>query len=129
MNNVVNLNQLNQLMSDTYIDTIIEFLAAIAIAFIVSTIVPWQGRKDKSYITRRIAFIIIGIVAVLGFWLYNDQMVASHIRGAGFVNMFKDCNLKCIGITTGGYLLISGILMCVFRNSKFASIIFKIKGK
>ena len=74
-----------------------------------------------------IAFIIIGIVAVLGFWLYNDQVVASHIRGAGFVNMFKDCNLKCIGITTGGYLLVSLILMFCFRHSKFGSILGRIK--
>ena len=43
--------------------------------------------------------------------------------------MFKACNLKCIGITSVVYLLISGILMCVFRKTKFASIIFKIKGK
>ena len=127
MNNVVNLNQLNQLMSDTYIYAVIVFLVAIAIAFIVSALVPWQGGKDKSYITRRIGFIIIGIVAVLGFWLYNDQVVASHIRGAGFVNMFKDCNLKCIGITTGGYLVVSLILMFCFLHSKFGSILGRIK--
>ena len=127
MYNIVNQGQPNQLMSGTYIYAVIVFLVAIAIAFIVSALVPWQGGKDKSYITRRIAFIIIGIVAVLGFWLYNDQVVASHIRGAGFVNMFKDCNLKCILITTVGYLVVSLFLMFRFRHSKFGSILGRIK--
>ena len=127
MNNIVNINQLNQLMSSTYIYAIIVFLVAIAIAYIVCSLVPWQGGKDRSYITRRIVFIIIGILAILGFWIYNDQIVASHIRSAGFVNMFKTCNLKCLGITTGGYLVVSLIIMFCFRHSKFGSILGRIK--
>lgn len=127
MNNIVNLNQLNQLMSDTYVYAVIVFLAAVATAFIVSALVPWQGGKDKSYITRRIAFILIGIAAVLGFWLYNDMVVTSSIRNAGFVNMFKECNLKCICITAIGYLATSLILMLCFRHSKFGSILGRAK--
>ena len=127
MNNILNLNQLNQLMSDTYIYSVIVFLVALAIAFIVSSLVPWQNGKDKSYITRRIAYIIIGIVFILGFWMYNDQVVTQNIRNAGFINMFKECNLKCIGITTVGYFIGGVILMFVFRHSKFGSILGRIK--
>lgn len=128
-NQVINLAQLNQLVSDTYVYAVIVVLVAVLISILGTSLVPWQGGKDKSYVTRRIIFVIVGIFAILGFWLYNDQVVADTIKNQGFLQMFKSCNLKCLGITSVGYLLISGILMCVFRNSKFASIIFKIKGK
>lgn len=126
---VVNIIQLNQLMNSTMIYAAVVGVIAFVVAMIVANMFPWEGGNDRSYIKRRIAFIIIGVCAVLGFWIYNDLVVADSIRNAGFQNMFKACNLKCIGITSVVYLLISGILMCVFRKTKFASIIFKIKGK
>lgn len=129
MQNVVTKIQLDQLMNDTMIYAVIVFLAALAVSFVICTLIPWQGGHDRSYIRRRWVFVIVGILFVLGFWLYNDQVVATTIKSAGFQNMFKACNMKCLIITSIGYLLFGGILMCVCRNSKFASIIFKIKGK
>lgn len=126
---IVNINQLNQLMNSTMIYAVIVGLVAFVVALIVAYMFPWEGGNDRSYIKRRIAFVVIGVCAVLGFWIYNDQVVADSIKNQGFLQMFKSCNLKCLVITSVIYLLISGILMCVFRNSKFASIIFKIKGK
>ena len=126
---IVNIIQLNQLMNSTMIYAVVIGVVAFIVAIIVSNMFPWEGGNDRSYIKRRIAFVVIGVCAVLGFWIYNDLVVADTIRNAGFQNMFKACNLKCLVITSVVYLLISGILMCVFRNSKFASIIFKIKGK
>ena len=126
---IVNIIQLNQLMNSTMIYAVVVGVVAFIVAIIVSNMFPWEGGNDRSYIKRRIAFVVIGVCAVLGFWIYNDLVVADTIRNAGFQNMFKACNLKCIGITSVVYLLISGILMCVFRKTKFASIIFKIKGK
>ncbi len=124
-----NINQLNQLMNSTMVYAVIVGLVAFVVALIVANMFPWEGGNDRSYIKRRIAFVVIGVCAVLGFWIYNDQVVADSIKNQGFLQMFKSCNLKCLVITSVIYLLISGILMCVFRNSKFASIIFKIKGK
>lgn len=124
-----NINQLNQLMNSTMVYAVVVGLVAFVVALIVANMFPWEGGNDRSYIKRRIAFVVIGVCAVLGFWIYNDQVVADSIKNQGFLQMFKSCNLKCLVITSVIYLLISGILMCVFRNSKFASIIFKIKGK
>ena len=124
-----NINQLNQLMNSTMVYAVIVGLVAFVVALIVANMFPWEGGNDRSYIKRIIAFVVIGVCAVLGFWIYNDQVVADSIKNQGFLQMFKSCNLKCLVITSVIYLLISGILMCVFRNSKFASIIFKIKGK
>ena len=126
---IVNIIQLKQLMNSTMIYAVVVGVVAFIVAIIVSNMFPWEGGNDRSYIKRRIAFVVIGVCAVLGFWIYNDLVVSDTIRNAGFQNMFKACNLKCLVITSVVYLLISGILMCVFRKTKFASIIFKIKGK
>ena len=123
MTPVTTLPQLNQLMNSTMIYAVAVGLIAVLLAIILANIFPWEGGNDRSYIKRRIAFIAIGIVAVLSFWMYNDLVVVDHIRNAGFQNMFKACNLKCIGINLGVYLVVSIVLMFAFRNSKFGSIL------
>ncbi|MGP1492445.1 MAG: hypothetical protein ACTTJJ_03450 [Prevotella fusca] len=128
MTPVTNISQLNQLMNSTMIYAVIVGLVAVLVALLLSNMFPWEGGNDRSYIKRRIAFVVIAIIAVLGFWLYNDLVVMSHIRNVGFLNMFKACNLKCIGINLGVYLLVSFLLMLfVFRHSKFGSILGKEK--
>lgn len=127
MTPVTTLPQLNQLMNSTMIYAVVVGCIAVILAIIVANIFPWEGGNDRSYIKRRIAFIVIGIIAILGFWLYNDLVVVDNIRNAGFQNMFKACNLKCIFINLGVYLIASIILMLVFRHSKFGSILGKEK--
>lgn len=127
MTPVTTLPQLNQLMNSTMIYAVVVGLIAVILAILLANIFPWEGGNDRSYIKRRIAFIVIGIVAVIGFWMYNDLVVVDHIRNAGFQNMFKACNLKCIGINLGVYLVVSIVLMLVFRHSKFGSILGKEK--
>jgi len=102
-------------------------LVAVLLALLLANMFPWEGRNDRSYIKRRIAFVVIGIIAVLGFWMYNDLAVMGHIKNVGFQNMFKSCNLKCMGINVGVYLLASILLMFKFRHSKFGSILGKEK--
>jgi len=123
MYKVSTISALNELMNETMVYAVIVFVVAVALAWLVSRLIPWEGGKDRSYVKRRIAFIIIGIVAVLGFWLYNDQVVMNSISKPGFQAMFSQCNLKCLGITAGGYLVLSLIIMFCFRYSKFGSIL------
>ncbi|MGP1416996.1 MAG: hypothetical protein ACTTKM_07210 [Prevotella fusca] len=127
MTPVTNISQLNQLMNSTMIYAVIVGLVAVLVALLLSNMFPWEGGNDRSYIKRRIAFVVIAIIAVLGFWLYNDLVVMSHIRNIGFQNMLRTCNLKCIGINLGVYLVTSITLMFVFRHSKFGSILGKEK--
>ena len=126
MHNITNLNQLNQLMNSTMIYAVIVGLVAVLVALLVANMIPWQS-DGKSYVKRRIAFVVIGLIAVLGFWLYNDLGVMGHIKSAGFQNMFKACNFKCIFINLGVYLVASAALMFTFRHSKFGSILGKEK--
>lgn len=127
MTPITTLPQLNQLMNSTMIYAVAVGLIAVILAILLANFFPWEGGNDRSYIKRRIAFIVIGVVAVLVFWMYNDLVVVDHIRNAGFQNMFKACNLKCIGINLGVYLIASIVLMLVFRHSKFGSILGKEK--
>ena len=124
---IVNISQLNQLMNSTMIYAVVVGVVAFVVALIVANMFPWEGGNDRSYIKRRIAFVLIGVCAVLGFWIYNDLVVADTIRNAGFQNMFKACNLKCIGINLATYIVVSVAVMFTSRHSKFGSILGKEK--
>lgn len=124
---IININQLNQLMNSTMIYAVVVGIVAFVVAMIVVNMFPWEGGNDRSFIKRRIAFVVIGVCAVLGFWIYNDLVVADSIRNAGFQNMFKACNLKCIGINLATYTVVSIAVMFTFRHSKFGSILGKEK--
>jgi len=122
---ITNLPQLQQLMNSTLIYAIIVGLVAFIISLVVSNMFPWEGGNDKSYVKRRIAFVVIGLIAVLGFWLYNDLVVVDKIKNAGFQNMFKTRNLICVGVNLGVYLFVCIIMMFVLKHKKFGSILPK----
>lgn len=127
MNRITALPQLQALQDNTMIYAVVVFLVAILIAFLISLMIPYKGGKDNSYIKRRVAFIIVGIVACLAFYLYNDIYVKGFIMNAGFKSMFVKTNLQCLAITIGGYIVTGLVLMFAFRHSKFGSILGKRK--
>ena len=127
MNRITALPQLQTLQDNTMIYAVVVFLVAILIAFLISLMIPYKGGKDNSYIKRRVAFIIVGIVACLAFYLYNDIYVKGFIMNAGFKSMFVKTNLQCLAITIGGYIVTGLVLMFAFRHSKFGSILGKGK--
>ena len=112
--------------------TIISVISLLIVTYgaliaIISFIIKYQGGQDKSYITRRIWFIVIGIVSAAGFYLYNDLVVKGQIVNAGFKSMFVETNITCIGILLGIYFVLGILIMFIFRNSKFGSILGKGK--
>ena len=115
---ITTLPQLEALQNSTMIYVVISALIALLIAFIISFIIKYQGGQDKSYITRRIWFIVIGIVSAAGFYLYNDLVVKGQ---------FVETNITCIGILLGIYFVLGILIMFIFRNSKFGSILGKGK--
>ena len=99
MTPVTNISQLNQLMNSTMIYAVIVGLVAVLVALLLSNMFPWEGGNDRSYIKRRIAFVVIAIIAVLGFWLYNDLITMAHIRNIGFQNMLRTASTSaCISL-------------------------------
>lgn len=127
MRNVQSLAQLKELQNETFVYAAIVAVLIFAIAFLLANLTPYKGGNDRSYITRRIWLIVSIVVGSLGFWLYNNIYVMSFIKKAAFITQFSKTNLQCLGITILGSLVISLIVMFVFRHSKFGSILGKEK--
>lgn len=127
MNKITTISQLEALQSNTMVYAGIVCLAAILIVFLISLMIPYQGGVDKSYIKRRIAYIIVGVVAAIAFFLYNELYVMNLIMNQGFQTEFATTNLQCLGITIGGYIIVGLAIMFAFRHSKFGSILGKVK--
>ena len=124
---ITTLPALQSLQDETMVYAAITGAIALALSILVASLVAYKGRDDRSYITRRIWYVIIGLVAAAGFYVYNDLVVKPDITNAGWQSMFSDTNLICIGINLGVYIVGGIILMFVFRHKKFGSILGKEK--
>jgi hypothetical protein len=124
---ITTLPALQSLQDETMVYAAIVCAVALGLSFLVTSLVAYKGGDDRSYITRRIWYVIIGLVAAAGFYVYNDLVVKPDITNAGWQSMFSDTNLICIGINLGVYIVGGIILMFVFRHKKFGSILGKEK--
>lgn len=127
MRNIQTIGQLHELQNETFVYAAIVAAVIFIAAFLFANITPYQGGNDCSYIKRRIWLIISVAVGAISFWLYNDLYVMDFIKKTAFQNQFSDTNMQCLGITIGGSLIISVIVMFVFRHTKFGSILGKEK--
>lgn len=127
MRYIQTIGQLHELQNETLVYAAIVAAVIFAVAWLLANITPYQGGDDRSYIKRRIWLIITVAVGAIGFWLYNDLYVMSYIKKIAFQNQFSDTNMQCLGITIGGSLVISLIVMFAFRHTKFGSILGKEK--
>lgn len=127
MRNIQTISQLHELQNETFVYAVIVAVVIFAVALLLANFTPYQGGNDRSYIKRRIWLIVSVFVGAIGFWLYNDLYVMDFIKKTAFQNQFSDTNMQCFGITIVGSLLISIIVMFVFRHSKFGSILGKEK--
>lgn len=129
MKQITNLQQLEILQSNTLVYAAIVTIIALLIVIGVANMIPYKGGIDRSYVKRRVAYILIGIFTAIGFFLYNDLVVKANISNAGFQTMFEKTNLTCLAITIGGYAIVGIGIMLLFRYSKFGSILGKIKSR
>ena len=130
MRQIATLNQLQDLQNSTWIYAIAVCFIAIAIAYLVSNMIAWQGGNDKSYVKRRVWWVIIGFVAGLGFWIYNDVVNVHRIVNVGFKHMYSQTNLLCLLVVLLVYFGISLLIMAtLFRKAKFGSILGKQRNK
>lgn len=130
MRQIATLTQLHDLQNSTWIYAVVMCAIAIIIAYLVSNMIAWQGGNDRSYIKRRVWWVIIGLVASIGFWVYNDLVNVPRITNIGFRHMYSQTNLFCLFLVLIGYFFISLLLMqFLFRNAKFGSILGKQRNK
>lgn len=127
MNTVIRtLPQVQQAQADAWVYGLIVAGVALAIAIAIALLINWRSDR-RDFITRRIWFIIIGLVAPASCWLYNAQAVAPQIQNPGFRNMFEATNLYVLIAAIIAYAVVGIILMFSFRTSKLGSILGKKK--
>ena len=127
MNTVIKtLPQVQQAQSDAWVWGAIVVIVALALAIIIAQLINWRSDR-KDYMTRRIWFVVIGIVAPLLYWLYNTLVVVPKIQNVGFQNMYKETNLYVLLASIAIYFVVGLVLMFSFRNSKLGSILGKKK--
>ena len=125
MRAIQTVSQLNGLQNETYVYAVIVAIAIFVLSYITANLIAYQGGNDRSYIKRRIGWIIWTTIGTLGFWLYNTLYVTSFIKQVAFQHQFSSTNMICLSITCIGSILISLIVMLCFRHSQFGSILGK----
>ena len=127
MNPVTTPIQLEALKSTTLMWAAIICVAAFAISFLVATLVPYKGGKDTSHVTRRIWYIIITVLAAVGYWIYNFLAVLPTIKNPAWQGQFSQTNLISVAIILLGSVVLGLVVSVIFRKSKFATIYLKHK--
>lgn len=127
MNPVTTIQQLDALKQITLVWAVIICLVAFAISFLVATLVPYKGGKDNSFVIRRIWYIVIGVIAAAGYWIYNFLVAVPAIKNPGFKSQFSQTTLISFVIIIIGYVAIGLVVAFIFRKSKFSTVYLKHK--
>jgi hypothetical protein len=118
------LPALKSLMTNTYIFALIVAIFAVMLALLIANLIPYQGGQyDRSYIRRRIWFLVIWFFSIAGFFLYNNFVVMGKIGNIAFQSKFMTCiAISCLLILVV-YAILSFVIMKIFPKSKFGSIL------
>ena len=122
MINVTTSKQLHALQNETWVWAAVVLLVALFVAWGISTLISWEGGKDRSYIKRRWACGIVWAVAWIGFFLYNDLYVMGRIKQA-YKTLFSHTIWQTLGVLAVGYVGLVFLLAYLTPNSKFGSIL------
>lgn len=99
---------------------VIFLLGALFLAWGISTLIPWEGGKDRSYVKRRTACAIVWAVAWIFFFLVALYMGPNREEenGTEYAEFMQMC--------TGGIALLYPLLLfglaLLTPNSKLGSI-------
>ena len=127
MNTVIirTLSQVQQAQADAWVYGLIITGVALAIAIIIAFMINFRS-DCRDYITRRICFIVIGLVFPVGYWLYNIQSVIPRIQNPGFKSMFEKTNLTVLIVAMLAYYVLGVFTMTISnRGSKWRNILPK----
>ena len=123
MINVTTSKQLGALQTETWVWAAVVLLVALFVAWGISTLISWEGGKDRSYIKRRWACGIVWVVAWIGFFLYNDLYVMRSIQKTAYKTQFSHTIWMTLGALAVGYVVLLVLLALVTPNSKLGSIL------
>jgi Na+/H+-dicarboxylate symporter len=128
MKKIEALKQVQALIGETYMYAVIVAVAAVVLAFIIANLIKYQGGKNNTdHTQRRVWYIIIGIIAPIGFFLYNALYVSSYITKAPLQAKFSTANILATLVALGVYVVVGILTMLIMRRSKWGSILGKSK--
>lgn len=127
MRPIQTISQLHELQNETYVYAAIVAILIFMLSFITAQLIAYRGGNDRSYIKRRIWWVIWMVAGTLGFWLYNEMYVMNYVKKIAFQNQFSSTNMVCLAVTLFGSAVLSIVVMLCFRHSKFGSILGKEK--
>ena len=104
---------------------IILSLVALVLALVIAKIIKYGGKNSKDHIKRKIGYIIVGLAAPIGFFLYNFFFIMDSITKPPLVAKFSTANILATLLVLGIYIVLGVITMFIFRKSKWGSIIGK----
>jgi hypothetical protein len=126
MRKIEALKQVQALIGETYMYAVIVAVAAVVLAFIIANLIKYKGGKNSTdHITRRIWFIVIGIITPIAFFLYNALYVSSYITKPPLQAKFSTANILATLTVLGIYVVLGIITMLIMRRSKWGSILGK----
>lgn len=129
MNRYTTVPAVQALQHETWMYAFIVAAIALAISIFVANLIAWQGGQDKSYQKRRLWFVLIGIISLVSFFLYNDLQVKPLISQQGWQAMFSETNIQSSIVGLFVYYVVGVVIMFIRRHSKFGSILGKEKEK
>ena len=122
--------ELTALVQNTYFTALIFMTVAFALALLIANLVRWQGKPDNSYKTRRIWWIVIGVVVAFVFFIINATYVSGFIGNSSQMARFGKANIiATVAVCLVGYFIVSIITMLIFRSNKWGSILGPTKNK
>jgi preprotein translocase subunit SecG len=124
MNQISTIQQLQAQVSTTYIMAIICAGVCILLSIGIASMIPYSpGARDRSFVKRRIWYIILGFVAAVAFFLTNYFVIVDRIKSPALEAKYINGLSISTGLLTGLYIVLGILIMVIFKKSKYGSIL------
>lgn len=117
--------QLDILQQETYIWAAVIIIAAWLLSLLIAQVTPYKPGRDTSYIYRRIWSIVLCLVSVLGYLIYNFTVVMPDIKKIQLKDNFSTTVWICFAAMIVIYVLAGWIVSMVFPRSRYATVFRK----
>lgn len=119
-----NINQLDGLISNTYILAVVAAIVFVGIAILIGSLIAYQGGKNPSDAKkRRVWFWLTGIVATAAFFCYNYFYVSGTIVPTQMLqDKFFTHTAIATGVTLVVYVIAGFVMSKLLKRQKFGTV-------
>lgn len=119
-----NINQLEGLISNTYILAVVAAIVFVGIAILIGSMIAYQGGKNPTDAKkRRVWFWLTGIIATAAFFCYNYFYVSGTIVPTQMLqDKFFTHAAIATGVTLAVYVLAGFVMSKLLKRQKFGTV-------